>query len=269
MMRLGRLKIALGLAVGVALGAAVIILHQSRQLAACRQQRARDLAALHALQEALRQHNPQATPAEAGPPAPLAGDRDALAQRDATIERLQRELSEWRASSASLQAQLANSNLERVRALASSNEQREKEQVDWQSQVDRLKQDRDAAEAEIEASRQRSAALEADLAKVKSAASEGSARAAELGRVAAELRDLDRRQDAYLTSIMRRYRDITSQFRAMSGMLDSSHEPNSSALSSAALTRIQNAISLADDDLRELSELNAQTRQVEKKLATK
>jgi hypothetical protein len=65
---------------------------------------------------------------------------------------------------------------------------------------------------------------------------------------------------------MRRYRDITSQFRAMSGMLDSSREPKSSPLSDAALTRIQNDVSLADDDLRQLTELNAQARQLEKKL---
>jgi len=55
----------------------------------------------------------------------------------------------------------------------------------------------------------------------------------------------------------------------MSGMLDSSREPNSSPLSDAALTRIQNAVSLADDDLRQLSELNAQARQLEKKLVKK
>jgi hypothetical protein len=52
-------------------------------------------------------------------------------------------------------------------------------------------------------------------------------------------------------------------------MLDSSRDSNSSALSAAALTRIQNAVSLADDDLRQLSELNAQVRQLEKKLVKK
>jgi hypothetical protein len=83
------------------------------------------------------------------------------------------------------------------------------------------------------------------------------------------LQDLDSRREAHLTSIMRRYRDITSQFRAMSGTLDSSRDPNSSALSAAALTRIQNATSAADEDLRQLSELNAQARQLEKKLVKK
>jgi hypothetical protein len=52
-------------------------------------------------------------------------------------------------------------------------------------------------------------------------------------------------------------------------MLDSSRGPNSSAFSGAALTRIQNAVSLADDDLRQLNDLNAQARQLEEKLVKK
>jgi len=44
--------------------------------------------------------------------------------------------------------------------------------------------------------------------------------------------------------------------------------PNSGSLN-GELTRIQNAISLADDDLRQLSELNARARELQKKLAKK
>jgi hypothetical protein len=87
--------------------------------------------------------------------------------------------------------------------------------------------------------------------------------------VTASLQSLDRRRDAHLTSITRRYRDITGQFRTMSAMLDSTRDGSSSAFSDAALMRIQNAISLADDDLRQLNELNAQASQLEKKLVNK
>ena len=111
------------------------------------------------------------------------------------------------------------------------------------------------------------AALEAERTKLRGENSEGSDRTAEFRRAASSLQDLDQRRDVYLTSIMRRYRDITSQFRAMSGMLDSSRNPNPGGFNSEALARIQNTISLADDDLRQLSDLNAQARQLEKKLA--
>ena len=258
------------LTLGVALVASVgMILRQSWRLAALQRQQAADLQSLRELQEALRQRELQKTPAEAEGPTPVGDYQAALAKRDATIEQLNRELSEAQANIMGLQAQLLNSSDEREKALASANERHQKEQEDWQSQLDALKQELDSAQAESQASRQRLAALEADNAKLRSDNSEGSARAAEFARVVANLQDLDRRRDAYLTSIMRRYRDITSQFRAMSGMLDSSRDPNSSAFSDAALTRIQNAVSLADDDLRQLSELNAQARQLEKKLVKK
>jgi hypothetical protein len=55
----------------------------------------------------------------------------------------------------------------------------------------------------------------------------------------------------------------------MSRMLDSSHEPSSSGLRDAALTRIQNAVTLAGDGLPELTQLNAQARQLKKKLTKK
>jgi chromosome segregation ATPase len=270
MTRLGRLEFALVLTLGVALVASVgMILRQSRRLAALERQQAADLQSLRELRQALRQRELQKTPAEAESPAPPGDYQATLAKRNVTIEGLNRELGEAQANIKDLQAHLSNSSDEREKALASANERHQKEREDWQSQLDAMKQQLDSAQAESQASRQRLAALEADNAKLKSDNSAGSARLAEFARVIADLQDLDRRRDAYLTSIMRRYRDITSQFRAMSGMLDSSREPKSSAFSDAALTRIQNAVSLADDDLRQLTELNAQARQLEKKLAKK
>jgi len=270
MLRQGRLQIVLLSTLGVALVASLgMILRQSGRLAADQRQRDADLQSLRQLREALRQRGSQEIPAGAGEQTPVSDNQAALAKHEATIVRLDRELSEAQANITGLQAQLLNSNDEREKALAISSERHRKEQEELQSQLDTLKQELDSAQAESQASRQRSSALEADNAKLRSATSGGSAGAPDFGRVVADLQGLDRRREAYLTSIMRRYRDITSQFRAMSGMLDSSRDPNSAAFSGAALTRIQDAVSLADDDLRQLDELNAQARQLEKKLAKK
>lgn len=269
-MRLVPPRIALELALGLALVASVgMILRQAGQLAASRRQRAADLESLRALQGALRQRDLQKAPAEAGVETPAGGNQAALAGREAAIQRLDRELSEARAEISQLQAQLLNSSDERDRALASATERFRKEQEDGQRRLDELKQELDSAEAESQASRERIAALEGANAKLRSDHSEASGRAAEIARVVADLEDLDRRREASLTSLIRRYRDITSQFRAMSGILDSGRDPNSSALSGAALTRIQNAVSLADDDLRQLNELNARARELQKKLGKK
>jgi chromosome segregation ATPase len=258
------------LTLGVALVASVgIILRQSWRLAALQRQRAADLQSLREMQAALRQRELQKAPAEAESPTPLGASQAGLAKRNATIEQLNRELSEAQANINELQAQLLNSSDEREKALASANERHQKEQEDWQSQLDALKQELDSAQAELQASRQRLAALEADNAKLQTDNSAASIRAAEVARVVAQLQDLDSRRDAHLTSILRRYRDITSQFRAISGMLGSSRDSNPSPLSDAALTSIQSAVSSAEDDLRQLSELNAQARQLEKKLVKK
>jgi DNA repair exonuclease SbcCD ATPase subunit len=267
MIRLQRLETALALALGVALvGSMAAIVRQSRRLASSERQRIAALETIRQLQEALRQRDLQKPPEEAEAPAPVVENQAAPAKRDAAIQRLNQELTDAHASIKDLQTEIARASDEHERTLASLNESHQKEEADWQSRLDALKQDLDSAQAETEASRQRSAALEADNAKLRSAASEGSARVAEVGRVLADLEDVGRRRDSYLTSIQRRYRDITSQLRGMSGMLDSS--TNSGALN-GELTRIQNAISLADDDLRQLTELNARVRQLEKKLAKK
>jgi len=270
MKRLMSPRIVMEIVLGLALAAAVgITVRQAGQLAASRRERAADLQSLHALQEALRQRGLETAPAEAGAGTPAGGNLAALAKRQAAIEQLNRDLSEARAQITQLQAQLQSAGDESARALASADERSRKDQADWQSKLDDLKQQLDSAQAESQASRERVTALEAANTKLRSDSSEAAGRSAEIARGLADLEDLDRRREAYLTSIIRRYRDITNQFRAMGGMLDSSREPNSSALSAAALTRIQNAVALADDDLRQLSELNARARELQKKLLKK
>ena len=270
-MRMGRLQLTLVLTLAVALIASGgIILRLSRQLRGLQRQHAADQQSLHDMQAALRQHEPEKAPAEPESTTPPGDLRAVLAQRDATIEQLNRELGEAQGNIAGLQAQLENSNEEHEKALASASELQQKEKEDWKKQLDTVKQDLDSTQTDLQVSRQRLAALEADNARLSNGASTVSARAADTARVIAQLQDLESRRDAHLTSIMRRYRDITSQFRAMSGMLGSSRDANSSSpFSDAALTSIQNAVSSADDDLRQLGELNAQALQLEKKLLKK
>ena len=102
----------------------------------------------------------------------------------------------------------------------------QKQQTDAQAQLDDSQKKLDAAVSESDIARQRAAALEADNAKLKTDAAAVTTRASDVGHIIASLQDLDRRRDVYLTSILRRYRDITGEFRAMSGMLDTGHDPS-------------------------------------------
>jgi chromosome segregation ATPase len=270
-MRRGHLQFAVVLALSVALGLSLgLFVRQSRRLAILEQLQEADLRSLRQLIEAVRQRDFEKAPAEIESPVQSGNWQAALANRTATIERLEHELSDDQASIMSLQAQLSNSNEEREKAVSSANQLLEKEKEGWQTQLASLKQDLESAQADAQASRQRLAAIEADNAKLNNTNNAASARAVDLAQIIVQLQDLDSRRDALLTSILRRYRDITSQFRAMSGQLGSNRDSNTSnPFTDAALTRIQSAVSSADDDLRQLSELSAQARQLEKKLAKK
>jgi DNA repair exonuclease SbcCD ATPase subunit len=166
-----------------------------------------------------------------------------------------------------LQTQLSTSNDLNTKALATAEENLQKQQADSQAQLEDLQKKLDAALAQADIARQRVAAMEADNAKLKADTTAVTTHDADVAHIIASLQDLDGRRDVYLTSILRRYRDITDQFRAMSSMLD--HEPSSGACSGAVLSRIQNAVNLAEDDLRQLNELNARSQKLEKQLLKK
>jgi DNA repair exonuclease SbcCD ATPase subunit len=254
----------------------IVMVRQSVHLAAYERQHAEDARELGQLRAAVRAEQARNPAAPASPlevRAPVspsrrgAPDTSELAARDAAIQQLNRELAEAHAGIARLQAQLQNSFQEKQEAVETAAEDFQKRERVWRDQIESFKQQLDSARAETQAARERAASLEADNAKIKSENGAGSARAADLRKAMAALQDLDRRRDAYLGSTIRRYREITDQFRAMTATLDSGHGVESASFNGIALSRIQNAISLAEDDMRRLNELNAQARQIEGRLA--
>lgn len=145
----------------------------------------------------------------------------------------------------------------------------QKQQADSKAQLDDLQKKLDAMQAESDIIHQRLTVVEADNAQMKTDSTASAARAADVAHIIASLQDIDRRREVYLTSILRRYRDITGEFRAMTGMLDTSRDPNSGACGGAALSRIQSAVTSAEDDLRQVSELDARSQKLEKQLLKK
>jgi hypothetical protein len=89
---------------------------------------------------------------------------------------------------------------------------------------------------------------------------------AEAARMAADLQDLYRRRETYLSSILNRYREVTEQFRAFAGMLENRGRQEGTSGGSAELARIQNSIQMTEEDLRQLSSLNAQAIQLQRKI---
>jgi len=264
------LRITFEIVLGTVLVASlVIILRQAQHIAQYQRTQEADAQTLRLLREALRQKDLQKGRMVEPEEVPAGGDHAAIAKREATIERLDRELAETHATIADLQAQLAAATDQSAKAAATVEDRLQKQQADAQAQLQDLQKKLDAVSTESDTARQRIAALEADNTRLKSDSAGAESRAADVARTIASLQDLERRREVYLTSILRRYRDITGEFRGMSSLLDTSHDSGSSACNGAALSRIQSAVNSAEDDLRQVSELNARTDKLEKQLLKK
>jgi multidrug efflux pump subunit AcrA (membrane-fusion protein) len=263
-------EILLGIVVATSL---VIILRQSRRIAEYQRRQEADSASLKLLREAWRQRGLQALPPETIEKPTGENESAGVASREATIERLDHELAEAHAASSALQAQLNSVNDQNTQAQATARDTLQKQQADSQAQLDDLQKKLTAALTESDIARQRALALEADNAKLKTDNDAFSSKGGDTARIMANLEDIGRRRDAYLTSILRSYRDITSDFRAMTGMLDMSHdanhEPGGGACGGEMLGRIQTAVSSAEDDLRQITELNDRAQKLEKQLPKK
>jgi chromosome segregation ATPase len=263
-------RIAFEIILGVVLATALVVgLRQARRIAEDQRQHAADADSLRLLKEALRQKGLETAPSEVAGDNLAANDHAGIVKREAVIERLDHDLAESHATISDLQTQLASANDQIAKTQASADENLKKQQADTQVQLDDLQKKLDAAVAASDIARQRTAVLEADNAQLKTDTSSVNSRAADVAHIISSLQDLDRRRDVYLTSILRRYRDITDEFRAMSSIMDTSHDPSSSACSGAALSRIQTAVTSAEDDLRQLSDLSARSQKLEKQLLKK
>jgi chromosome segregation ATPase len=263
-------RITFELVVGIVLVASlVIILRLSRRIAEYQRHQEADAQALRLLRETLRQKDLQLASPAVAEEAPAGNEHAGIAKREAVITRLDRELAESRATVADLQTQLSAANDQNTKTLASAEDRLQKQQAEAQAQVDDLQKKLDAAVAESDIAHQRLEALETDNAKLKADAAAVSTRATDVAHIIANLQDLESRREVYLTSLLRRYRDITGEFRAMSGMLDTNRDSNSGACSGAVLSRIQSAVNSAEDDMRQLNELNARSQKLEKQLMKK
>lgn len=263
-----RLNITVVSVLGVALvAAAVVILHQSQKLADAGKQRDTALQSLQESREALRQSQLQLSAALRQPPKPTVDLKAELEARDTTIQQLTEKLKAAQGSVTQLQQDLSDTKEENRNAAESSSQRYQEMQTGLQNRLKDVQAELDSSQSDLQASRQRIASLQKVNDRLQSQNGEGSRRAAEQEHILNSLQDLDRRRESYLTSIADRYRNLTSQFRTMSGMMDSTRGRDSSAFNGQALDQIQNAISLTDNDLQHLSELNAKAFQLEKRLA--
>jgi DNA repair exonuclease SbcCD ATPase subunit len=260
----------------VLVGAAAVVAWQTR---AYRQQSVR-LQQLSAETERLRGRiaelaRPGEAPSGAQPPAPAAGSQNGPRALKPTIdpeaaiaiERLKLTLADANASIARLEsradeaeAQLQNLRLDNKRLTGS--------EADLQENLAAANQAVDTLQKELKGSRDRATQVEIAYQKLRDQSGGDTQKIAQLQQLAAELQGIHQRREVYLNSILRRYKQITEQYRSMSGVLQA-QRTDAPAAGSADLARIQDSIAMAEEDLRQLNNLNAQALLIQKKMAAK
>jgi len=179
--------------------------------------------------------------------------RDSLAEANAEITRLQARTSD-------LQTQVENAAADN-RSLTAAAEASKEGLADAQETVETVR-------AELQANSARIKQLENSNARLKEDAATARQSTAPAQQIISDLEGIFRRRETHLNNILRRYREITEQYRAMSGVMDSQRD-RGVATSAAEISRIQNSISLAEEDLKQINVLNAQAALLERKLPVK
>lgn len=264
---MGRLQTAVISGLGVALVASGgVILRQSGKLAKVRQQRDTALQSLQQAREALQQKDLRIADLRRRP-MPVNKDKAVVAQQKTTIQQLTSQLSAAKQSISQVQQELVKAKKQNQKALADSSRQFRKMQADLEARLNNLQQELVSTQVRVQSSSKRIDDLRKLNTQLQNANNDQSARAAQREHILDRLQDLDRRRESYLRSIADRYRNLTSQFRSMSGMMDSNRGQNSSALSGSTLDMIQNSISLSETDFQHLSDLNAKAFRLQKQLS--
>lgn len=247
----------------------MVISRQSCQLAGYKNQQAKDEASIRQLRNLLQTQQLKESRTELSSQNSEKVLRDAMAQSQTALDVSRSQVNAAKVRTSELETQRLRRREEYQRALANVNERLRNEKQIAQDQLAAFKRQMDAAHAEIQASRLRVNALEAVNAKLVKNKPAAPAQTQQAVNVLRQIQILDNRREAYAASVMNHYRQISDQLQAMTGILEANRDANANVFSNEALNRIRDTLSLANHDLHEMDELNAQIRALREKSEVK
>ena len=196
-----------------------------------------------------------------------AAAAQALSAAEQQVRRLHDSLAQSAAEAEHLQAKV--DGLEsRVETAAEENHRLSTAAEEDRKNLDDANQAMETLRAQLKAGGVRLAELENLNAKLKNEAANGRQSSAQTQQTIADLENIFHRREMYLNNILRRYKEITEQYRALSGVRDG-RDREAGPQSGAEISRIQNSIALAEEDLKQISTLNVQAERLQKKLPVK
>lgn len=219
----------------------------------------RDLAAARA---ALHEEGGPVTPVETLP-APQVNPDDLP-----EVQQLKASLVEANASLAALQIQLTRLEAQ-VAEAANDRERAQRFHAELRAKLEASERAVEAANAELKNRDERLNQL-VEMSRTLRQDNEASARRlADFKKLADQLTDLERRREDSAGTIMSRYREVTEQYRALANAIDGQQQVGTGVTRSLDLSRIQQTILSAEDELRQLRSLNAQAQRLQKQLIGK
>lgn len=269
--------LSLSALLAVALGAGAWLLHTRQQTIAAYEAR------VSALMKQVAEHDAQAAALESdlttlrsqlaekgiepavAARAPRSADSDA--KRLETVRELSQAQTRLSAATASL-TELQNriSELESsVDRLTADNKRLSASEGNLKEDLDNTQRLVQALEAEVKAKSERLTQMDTTLRKAREELAALGQKSSQYGTLFTEFSDLNRRRENTLTSIQRRYRDLTDQLRALAVRLDTQRDNPAAAVGD--ISRIQTAVQSAEDDLRQLNSLNAQAQRLSQRLS--
>ena len=136
------------------------------------------------------------------------------------------------------------------------------------AQLDELRDDMQAArrmgealQAELRAKSDRLVRVETSEKITQERLARAETAAVKVGGASKEIEDLNRRREAFLTALLRRYREVNDLYRNFTLNAQTRDVPGA-GLQAGDLSRIQTAVQQAEDDLRQLQALNARIAQL-------
>lgn len=260
-MKMGK-KPLIVLAVAALAAAGLYRVVEDRRARAAAEARAAELTAqLDALRNARPAPALDVPPAETGAvsapafakPAPAALPTEyirIIAETQAALETARKELSAARNDLAALEARAAE-ELERRQKLTA-------ELADTVEALASAKRVLTATETDLRAKNERLVRLETSEKLVREAAGKAEVEAAKSLRSAVALEDLNRRREVLLNNMVRRYREVTDQYRTLSLRVQSRADQLGLDPGAGEISRIQTSVQQAEEEFRQLNSLNAQ-----------
>ena len=175
-------------------------------------------------------------------------------------------IADWQAKTAELQTQLDQLREDQKRQTAVESNLNE--------QLTSSKRLIEVKDTELNAKNEQLAQLETANKKLTADAGAAGQKASQTLKYSDELQEIYRRRESALNTLISRYKDVTEQYRAFASVLENRRGPEGAggagiSIAGPELARIQNTISMAEEDLRQLNTLNAQAIRVQKKLSGK